>query len=68
MQLKKQQPNTRKLLFHSDQDVQYSATLFVDYLHKLRIIQSMSRRGNCWDTQFKLPLNVQPNLTRAGIG
>ena len=27
-----------------------------------------SRRGNCWDTQSKIALNVWPSLTRAGIG
>jgi len=47
--IRKQQPNTRQLLFHSDQGVQYSAQLFVDYLTTLNITQSMSRRGNCWD-------------------
>ena len=47
--LQKHQPNTTKLLFHSDQGVQYSARLFVDYLNTLQITQSMSRRGNCWD-------------------
>ena len=45
----RQLPDTTKLLFHSDQGVQYSAKLFVDYLGKLKITQSMSRRGNCWD-------------------
>lgn len=47
--IKKHQPNTTKLLFHSDQGVQYSAHCFVDYLNKLKITQSMSRRANCWD-------------------
>jgi putative transposase len=36
-------------LFHSDQGVQYSATLFQDALKLHGITQSMSRRGNCWD-------------------
>jgi len=45
----KQQPKTSELLFHSDQGVQYSANLFVDYLATFSITQSMSRRGNCWD-------------------
>lgn len=45
----KQRPNTAQLLFHSDQGTQYSAKLFVDYLDTLKINQSMSRRGNCWD-------------------
>lgn len=47
--LKMQQPETNKLLFHSDQGTQYSAHLFVHYLSELKITQSMSRRGNCWD-------------------
>jgi len=47
--IKKQQPDTTKLLFHSDQGVQYSANSFVDYLDTFGITQSMSRRGNCWD-------------------
>ncbi len=45
----KQQPDTTKLLFHSDQGVQYSANCFVAYLDTFGITQSMSRRGNCWD-------------------
>jgi len=49
MAIQKHQPNTTKLLFHSDQGVQYSAKLFVEYLNTLKITQSMSRRGNCWD-------------------
>lgn len=42
-------PNTTKLMFHSDQGIQYSAFKFVDYCHKFGIKTSMSRRGNCWD-------------------
>lgn len=37
------------LLFHSDQGCQYTAKVFRDYLASEQIIQSMSRRGNCWD-------------------
>ncbi len=47
--IKKQAPNTRKLLFHSDQGVQYSAKKFVKELKEFKVTQSMSRRGNCWD-------------------
>ena len=47
--IKKQQPDTSNLLFHSDQGVQYSADLFRNRLKHLRVTQSMSRRGNCWD-------------------
>lgn len=45
----KQQPHSEALQFHSDQGVQYSAHKFSDYLKDLKITQSMSRRGNCWD-------------------
>ena len=37
------------LLFHSDQGCQYTSTAFVERLKQLGIVQSMSRRGNCWD-------------------
>jgi transposase InsO family protein len=47
--IKRHRPNTQGLLFHSDQGVQYSATLFQDALKLHGITQSMSRRGNCWD-------------------
>jgi transposase InsO family protein len=30
--------------------------------------QSMSRKGNCWDTQSKIELNAGPRLTHVGIG
>jgi putative transposase len=41
--------NTCELMFHSDQGVQYSAGEFRKHLGKLKVTQSMSRRGNCWD-------------------
>jgi transposase InsO family protein len=47
--IRMQQPDTAQLMFHSDQGTQYSAHLFTKYLRKLKITQSMSRRGNCWD-------------------
>lgn len=47
--IRKQNPDTTKLMFHSDQGVQYSAKTFTKTLKLLRITQSMSRRGNCWD-------------------
>jgi putative transposase len=48
--VKIQQPKTSHLMFHSDQGVQYSVNLFKQTLSLHRIKQSMSRRGNCWDT------------------
>ena len=49
---KKHRPNFKNLMFHSDQGVQYSANLFTSHLVRLKITQSMSRRGNCWDTEL----------------
>lgn len=37
------------LLFHSDQGCQYTSKAFGELLSREQIIQSMSRRGNCWD-------------------
>lgn len=36
-------------VFHSDQGCQYTADRFVKYLADKDMVQSMSRRGNCWD-------------------
>jgi transposase InsO family protein len=47
--IKRQQPNTEKLMYHSDQGVQYSAKEFRNRLSELNITQSISLRGNCWD-------------------
>lgn len=46
-------PDTTKLMFHSDQGVQYSATVFTNALALHSITPSMSRRGNCWDNAVK---------------
>lgn len=40
---------TQELMFHSDQGCQYTSEAFRRFLADHRIIQSMSRRGNCWD-------------------
>lgn len=47
--IKRNHPDTNLLMFHSDQGVQYSAKEFRNRLSQLKITQSMSRRGNCWD-------------------
>ena len=39
----------RGLLFHSDRGSQYTSEDFRDRLQALGAIQSMSRKGNCWD-------------------
>ena len=37
------------LMFHSDQGCQYTSAHFVNELKANGIVQSMSRKGNCWD-------------------
>lgn len=37
------------LLFHSDRGSQYSSRAFCKALERRRMVQSMSRKGNCWD-------------------
>jgi transposase InsO family protein len=39
----------RGLLFHSDRGVQYASKKFRKVLSVQGFVQSMSRRGNCWD-------------------
>ena len=42
-------PITKSLLFHSDRGVQYACKEFREQLCGKPVLQSMSRRGNCWD-------------------
>ena len=42
-------PISGKLIFHSDRGVQYASADFRNQLIGLPIVQSMSRKGNCWD-------------------
>ena len=37
------------VMFHSDQGCQYSSLAYQQQLWRKRFVQSMSRRGNCWD-------------------
>ena len=37
------------MIFHSDQGVQYASYAFSDELKSSGVVQSMSRKGNCWD-------------------
>ena len=37
------------VMFHSDQGCQYTSAYFVDDLKANGMVQSMSRKGNCWD-------------------
>lgn len=45
----KNRPVKKGTIFHSDQGVQYASYAFSDELKKHQLIQSMSRKGNCWD-------------------
>jgi putative transposase len=46
----KNRPVERKMIFHSDRGVQYACQAFTDKLKAYPpVIQSMSRKGNCWD-------------------
>jgi putative transposase len=47
--LKKGEP---PLIFHSDQGGQYSSEMYREKLNLLGIVQSMSRRGNCYDNAY----------------
>lgn len=49
METVKSRPLTRQLIFHSDRGVQYTNHEFRRYLKGLSVLQSMSRKGNCWD-------------------
>ncbi|NIV96093.1 IS3 family transposase [candidate division KSB1 bacterium] len=37
------------LIIHSDRGSQYASALFREYLNDYNFVQSMSRKGNCWD-------------------
>ncbi len=45
-------PIVNSLIFHSDQRWQYQNSLFRDELNKKGIVQSMSRKGNCYDNSI----------------
>lgn len=42
-------PLNSRLIFHSDRGVQYACNDFKKALNDKQVIQSMSRKGNCWD-------------------
>ncbi len=48
MAIKHRNPN-KGLLWHTDRDNQYASYSHKDLLKKHGIVQSMSRKGNCWD-------------------
>lgn len=52
-QLKKHRHLTKDVLIHSDQGFHYTSPQFQTLVKKMRLRQSMSRRGNCWDNAPK---------------
>lgn len=42
-------PLNEQTIIHSDQGSHYTSKAYQDLLIKLELLQSMSRRGNCWD-------------------
>lgn len=45
-------PKINKLILHSDQGWQYQHKYYINELNKHGIIQSMSRKGNCYDNSI----------------
>lgn len=41
--------NLKDCIIHSDQGIHYTNTTYVNLLKKLKVKQSMPRKGNCWD-------------------
>jgi transposase InsO family protein len=60
-----------QLLFHSDQGCQYTSHEFCRYLRERGIVQSMSRRGQCWDNSpnesFFKTLKGETGIARANL-
>ena len=56
------------VMIHSDQGSQFGSDDFNRWCKYNYLVPSMSRRGNCWDTQFKISLSAAFGLTRAGTG
>jgi putative transposase len=56
------------VIFHSDRGSQYASLDFRNVLKEYGLTASMSRRGNCWDTQSTIGPSAASGLTRAGIG
>ena len=50
--LLKQKPQQNEVIIHSDRGCQYAAQDFRDRLKALKILPSMSRKGNCYDNAY----------------
>jgi transposase InsO family protein len=56
------------LIFYSDRESQYCRHQFQNTFKGCDMRSSMSRKGNCWDTQSNITMSAAFGLTRAGIG
>ena len=60
---------TANLLHHSDQGVQYASLGYRQALERLEAVQSMSRKGECWDNapteSFFATLKTELELDKA---
>ncbi|WP_443940028.1 IS3 family transposase [Pedobacter sp. MW01-1-1] len=45
----KNRPIDKEIIFHSDRGIQYASHEFRNCFKGLPVLQSMSRKGNCWD-------------------
>ncbi len=50
MRAKRARKPSKHLIFHSDRGSQYASLEFAKLLRNHFVIQSMSRKGNCWDS------------------
>jgi len=74
MAVKHRNPDA-ELIFHSDRGVQYASEEFRVELKKYGMLQSMSRKGNCWDNavaesffsilKYEMEFNVFLNASEA---
>jgi len=53
---------------HSDRGSTHATWIYRDLIRKHRIRQSMSRKGDCWDTQSTIRSSAVCRLTLAGTG
>ena len=60
--------STMEVLRRLVEYAQYCGHEFQSALAGYKMKSSMSRKGDCWDTQSKISLSVAFGLTRAGIG
>lgn len=52
------------MLVHSDRGSQYASALHQALLERHGLAGSMSRKGNCWDTQFTIESNADLKICR----